>query len=170
MQVVLTVGKTQLGKKNLWLDWEKTVYRSLFALANTLEENFIPWIFIIAIVLCCYPWYGFPKSVLWKLEKKHHYIYIPLYMPKNTPNIRKWERAKCSVSLTQLGAQKVRLQHCCWQIYFLFTFTRSLFSIKMTLLQLCVNQNVMFDWLPNEIFTIQNSTVWYIYIYKVRQW
>ena len=25
-----------IGKKNLWLDWEKAVYRPLFALANTL--------------------------------------------------------------------------------------------------------------------------------------
>ena len=71
---------------------------------------------------------------------------------------RQLKITKCSIFLTQLGTQKVRLHHCYWQIYFLFTFTRSLFSVKITLLQLCVNQNGMFDWLPNEIFTIQNST------------
>ena len=37
MQVVLTVGQTQLRKKNLWLHWEKAVHRPLFALANTLH-------------------------------------------------------------------------------------------------------------------------------------
>ena len=36
MQVVFSVGETQLGKKLTRLDWEKAVYRSLFALANTL--------------------------------------------------------------------------------------------------------------------------------------
>ena len=29
-------GKIQLGKKNLWLNWEKAIYRPLFALANIL--------------------------------------------------------------------------------------------------------------------------------------
>ena len=36
MQVVLSVGKTQLRKKLIRLDWEKSVYRLLFMLANTL--------------------------------------------------------------------------------------------------------------------------------------
>ena len=34
MQIVLTVGETQLGKKRL--DWEKVAYRPLFMLTNTL--------------------------------------------------------------------------------------------------------------------------------------
>ena len=37
MQVVLSVGETQLGKKLTRLDWEKAVYQSLFTLANTLH-------------------------------------------------------------------------------------------------------------------------------------
>ena len=37
MRVVLSVGEIQLGKNLLRLDWEKTVYRSLFKLANTVN-------------------------------------------------------------------------------------------------------------------------------------
>ena len=29
--------ENSIGKKNLWLDWEKVVYWLLFALANTLQ-------------------------------------------------------------------------------------------------------------------------------------
>ena len=37
MRVVLSVGEIQLGKNLLRLDWEKTVYRPLFKLANTVN-------------------------------------------------------------------------------------------------------------------------------------
>ena len=36
MQVVLSLGEAQLGKKLKRFDWEKAVYQQLFMLANTL--------------------------------------------------------------------------------------------------------------------------------------
>ena len=37
MQVVLSLGEAQLGKKRIRLNWEKAVYQQLFMLANTLN-------------------------------------------------------------------------------------------------------------------------------------
>ena len=39
MQVVSSVGETQLGKNLIKLDWDKAVHWPLFTLANTLQYS-----------------------------------------------------------------------------------------------------------------------------------